>query len=179
MARKPPPRFNPKTFLATVGKGKTPLTFPKKTDYLFAMGCGGMRSSISRKGQVKLSVVSPTRQRSRDRDSRAGIPFLGSGASPGSWCVWPRRAALEHFPLLRIDKQAMIRLRSTTIRPSASCSSHISCLATFAFKRTWWINFSIPARSGWRGCCSYWPISGKKASRRRSFLRSVRKCWPR
>ena len=41
MARKQPPRFNPKIFLAKVSKGKTYTDLSQEADYLFARGYGG------------------------------------------------------------------------------------------------------------------------------------------
>jgi CRP/FNR family cyclic AMP-dependent transcriptional regulator len=58
MARKQPPRFNPTIFLATVGKGKTLLTSPKK-QIILSQGDTADAVFYIQEGQVKLSVVSP------------------------------------------------------------------------------------------------------------------------
>ena len=76
MARKQPPRFNPKTFLEEVGNGKTTLTFPKK-QILFSQGDAADAVFYIQEGQVKLTVVSPEGKEAIDRDTRSWCLFRG------------------------------------------------------------------------------------------------------
>ena len=106
MARKQSPRFNPKTFLATVGKGKTLLTPPKQT-IIFSQGDAADAVFYIQNGQVKLSVVSQECKEViiaiLERDN-----FLGEGCLAGQLVYMATATALENATLVRIDKQAMI-----------------------------------------------------------------------
>jgi CRP/FNR family transcriptional regulator, cyclic AMP receptor protein len=106
MARKQPPRFNPKIFLATVGNGKTMLTFPKK-QIIFSQGDAADAVFYIQEDQVKLSVVS-------QQGKEAIVAILERGAFLGECCIAGQTVrtatstALEDSALVRIDKQAMI-----------------------------------------------------------------------
>jgi CRP/FNR family transcriptional regulator, cyclic AMP receptor protein len=91
MARKQPPGFNPKIFLATVGKGKTLLTSLKKT-MIFSQGDAADAVFYIQEGQVKSRSRScPNKAKKPLARFCSGVTFWGKGASPGSWCTWPRR----------------------------------------------------------------------------------------
>jgi CRP-like cAMP-binding protein len=57
IARRQPARFNPKSFLGTVGEGKTLLTFPKR-QIIFSQGDAAYAVFYIQEGKVMLSVVS-------------------------------------------------------------------------------------------------------------------------
>jgi CRP-like cAMP-binding protein len=57
MAPRAKPIFNPKTFLAKVGKGKTHTDYPKNRK-VFSQGDAAEAIFHIRKGKVKLTVVS-------------------------------------------------------------------------------------------------------------------------
>jgi CRP/FNR family transcriptional regulator, cyclic AMP receptor protein len=106
IARRQPPRFNPTIFLATVGKGKTLLTPPKK-QIIFSQGDTADAVFYIQEGQVKLSVVSP-------QGKEAIVAILERAAFFEESCLARHtvRAAtstiLEDSILVRIAKQAMI-----------------------------------------------------------------------
>jgi CRP/FNR family cyclic AMP-dependent transcriptional regulator len=103
MGRKEPPRFNPTIFLATVGKGKTVLTSPKK-QIIFSQGDTADAVFYIQEGQVKLSVVSP-------QGKEAIVAILERAAFFGESCLARQtvRAGtstiLEDSILVRIAKQ--------------------------------------------------------------------------
>ena len=109
MARTRTPPFNPQTFLTEVGSGKTILTSPKKHTIFFARGCGGCRV-LYPGGQGQADRGLGARQRSRRRDVGTWGIFWGilPGRTDGS-CMRPR-PPLEDCSIVRIDKDAMIRM---------------------------------------------------------------------
>ena len=105
MARKQPPRFNPKTFLEKVSEGKTTLTFPKK-QIIFSQGDVAHAVFYIHEGQVKLSTVSQEGKEAviaiLDRGN-----FLGEGCLAGQLVYMTTATSLEPSTLVRIDKRAM------------------------------------------------------------------------
>ena len=106
MARKQSPRFNPKTFLATVGKGKTLLTPPKQT-IIFSQGDAADAVFYIQEGRVKLSVVSPEGKEAIVAILERGN-FFGEGCLAGQLVHMATATSLDNATLVRIDKQAMI-----------------------------------------------------------------------
>jgi CRP/FNR family transcriptional regulator, cyclic AMP receptor protein len=106
MARKQSPRFNPKTFLATVGKGKTLLTPPKQT-IIFSQGDAADAVFYIQAGQVKLSVVSQEGKEAIVAILEPGS-FLGEGCLAGQLVHMATATSLKNATLVRVDKQAMI-----------------------------------------------------------------------
>jgi len=98
--------FNPKTFLAKVGNGKTILTSPKK-HILFSQGDTADAVFYIQEGSVKLSVVS-------QQGKEAVVAILGRGSFFGEGCLagqlvcMATATSLENSSIVRIDKQAMI-----------------------------------------------------------------------
>jgi CRP-like cAMP-binding protein len=106
MGRKEPPRFNPTIFLATVGKGKTLLTSPKK-QIIFSQGDTADAVFYIQEGQVKLSVVSPQGKEAVVTILERG-GFFGEGCLAGQLVCMATATSLENSSIVRIDKQAMI-----------------------------------------------------------------------
>jgi CRP-like cAMP-binding protein len=79
MARKHLRRFNPKSFLATVGNGKTLLSSPKK-QIIFSQGDAADAVFYIEKGQVTLSVVS-------QQGKEAVVALLEKGSFFGEGCL--------------------------------------------------------------------------------------------
>jgi CRP-like cAMP-binding protein len=106
MARKQPPQFNPKIFLAKVSKGKTILTSPKR-QIIFSQGDTADAVFYIHEGQIKLSTVSQEGKEAviaiLDRGN-----FLGEGCLAGQLVYMTTATSQEHSTLVRIDKQAMI-----------------------------------------------------------------------
>jgi len=106
MARRQPPRFNPKNFLAKVSNGQTMLTFPKR-EIIFSQGSAADAVFYIHEGQIKLSTVSQEGKEAviaiLDRGN-----FLGEGCLAGQLVRMTTATSLENSTLVRIDKQAMI-----------------------------------------------------------------------
>jgi CRP/FNR family transcriptional regulator, cyclic AMP receptor protein len=108
MARKRTPRFNPHTFLTKVGSGKTSLTSPKK-QILFSQGDAAEAVFYIQAGKVKLSVVSQQGKEAVVAILEQG-GFFGEGCLAGQLVCMATATALEDSSIVRIDKQAMIRV---------------------------------------------------------------------
>lgn len=98
--------FNPKTFLAKVGNGKTSLVSPKHHK-IFSQGDAADAVFFIQAGKVKLSVVSL-------QGKEAVLALLEPGAFFGESCLVGQLVrtasafAAEATSVVRIDKEAMI-----------------------------------------------------------------------
>src|SRR5271167_2990248 len=99
-------KFNPKTFLATIGDGRKNLTFAKKRR-IFAQGDTADSVFYIQTGKVKLTVVSKT-----GREATIGVlaeeNFFGEGALAGQTVRMGSAEAMTDCEILRIDKKAMM-----------------------------------------------------------------------
>jgi CRP/FNR family cyclic AMP-dependent transcriptional regulator len=110
MAASPPSsksrKFDPKTFLATIGDGRKNLVFAKKRR-VFAQGDTADAVFYIQTGKIKLTVVSKT-----GREATIGIlaekNFFGEGALAGQAVRMGSAEAMTDCEILRIDKKAMI-----------------------------------------------------------------------
>jgi CRP/FNR family transcriptional regulator, cyclic AMP receptor protein len=108
MARTQSSSLDPQTFLTKVGSGKTNLTAPKK-HAIFSQGDAADAVFYLQSGKVKLTVVSK-------QGKEAVVAVLERGSFFGESClagqtVRPATAtALEDSSLVRIDKDAMLRV---------------------------------------------------------------------
>src|SRR6476620_6524713 len=100
--------FDPQLFLSKVGKGKTSLLSPKKHT-IFSQGDAAEAVFYIQGGKVKLTVVS-------QQGKKAVIAILERGAFFGESCLAGQTirtataTAVEDSSLVRIDKEAMIRV---------------------------------------------------------------------
>jgi CRP-like cAMP-binding protein len=100
--------FDPHTFLAKVGAGRTLVACPKQSP-IFTQGEAADAVFYIQEGQVKLTVVSA-------RGKEAVIALLAAQAFLGEGCLagQPRRmataTALTDGALMRIEKAAMLRV---------------------------------------------------------------------
>jgi len=101
-------KFNPQKFLAEVGKGKTTLTCPKKR-ILFSQGDTADAVFYIQTGKVKLTVISSEGKEAIIAILEPGA-FFGEGCLAGQLVCMATAAAMEKSTLVRIDKQAMIRV---------------------------------------------------------------------
>jgi CRP/FNR family cyclic AMP-dependent transcriptional regulator len=105
-ANKKSRKFNPNTFLATIGEGRKQLTFAKKQS-IFAQGDAADAVFYVQEGKVKLAVVSKT-----GREATVGLltggDFFGEGALAGQTLRMGSAAAMTDCEILRIDKRAMM-----------------------------------------------------------------------
>ncbi|MBK5280529.1 MAG: Crp/Fnr family transcriptional regulator [Nitrospiraceae bacterium] len=106
MGREQPPRFNPKIFLTTVGKGKTLLTSAKKT-IIFSQEDAADAVFYIQEGQVKLSIVSQQGKEAIVTILERGN-FFGEGCLAGQLVHMATATSLENSSIVRIDKQVMI-----------------------------------------------------------------------
>ncbi len=108
MARARIAAFDPQLFLAKVGKGKTSMTSPKKHT-IFSQGDAAEAVFYIQAGKVKLTVVS-------QQGKEAVIAILERGAFFGESCLAGQAirtataTAVEDSSIVRIDKEAMIRV---------------------------------------------------------------------
>ena len=101
-------KFSPRKFLAQVGKGKTTLTCPKNR-ILFSQGDAADAVFYIRTGQVKLIVISSQGKEAIVAMLEPGA-FFGEGCLAGQLVCMATAAATEKSTIVRIDKQAMIRV---------------------------------------------------------------------
>ena len=100
--------FNPQLFLTKVGKGKTSLISPKKHS-IFSQGDAAEAVFYIQAGKVKLTVVS-------QQGKEAVVAILERGAFFGESCLAGQMVrtatatAVEDSTIVRIDKDAMIRV---------------------------------------------------------------------
>jgi CRP-like cAMP-binding protein len=100
--------LDPKLFLTKVGKGKTSLLSPKKQT-IFSQGDAAEAVFYLQTGKVKLTVVS-------QQGKEAVIAILERGAFFGESCLAGQvirtatATAVEESNIVRIDKEAMIRV---------------------------------------------------------------------
>jgi CRP-like cAMP-binding protein len=100
--------FDPQVFLTKVGKGKTSLLSPKKHT-IFSQGDAAEAVFYLQAGKVKLTVVS-------QQGKEAVIAILERGAFFGESCLAGQvirtatATAVEESNIVRIDKEAMIRV---------------------------------------------------------------------
>ena len=109
MARERTASFDPQTFLAIVGSGKTILEF-EKNQTIFSQGDAADAVFYIQEGKVKISVVSP-------KGKEAVVAVLGRADFFGEGCLLagqPVRTATatsrEASAIVRIEKSAMIRV---------------------------------------------------------------------
>jgi CRP/FNR family transcriptional regulator, cyclic AMP receptor protein len=108
MARKQPPQFSPKIFLAKVGHGKS-LLRPSKHQLIFSQGDAADAVFYIQAGQVKLTVVSEQGKEAVIAMLEPGS-FFGEGCLAGQLVCMATATAMGNSALIRIDKQAMIRV---------------------------------------------------------------------
>ncbi|MEO6307285.1 MAG: Crp/Fnr family transcriptional regulator [Nitrospiraceae bacterium] len=108
MPRKRTTPFNPQTFLTKIGRGGTSPTSSKK-QVLFSQGDAAEAVFFIQEGKVKLTVVS-------QQGKEAIVAILEQGSFFGESCLagqtvrMSTATALENSSIVRIDKDAMIRV---------------------------------------------------------------------
>lgn len=98
--------FDPHTFLAKVGAGRTLVACPKQSP-IFAQGDAADAVFYIQDGQVKLSVVS-ARGKEAVIALLAAQTFFGEGCLAGQPVRMATATALTDCALMRIEKHAMI-----------------------------------------------------------------------
>ncbi len=99
-------KFDPSTFLATIGEGRKILGVQKKQT-IFTQGDKADAVFYLQKGKVRLTVVSKA-----GKEATIGIvgekQFLGEGALAGQLFRMGSAVALTDCDLLRVEKKAML-----------------------------------------------------------------------
>ena len=100
--------FNPQTFLANVGHGKTTLQTLKK-QLIFSQGDTADAVFYVQAGRIKLTVLSQ-----QGKEAVVGIleqgSFFGEGCLVGQLACVATATALDASTIVRIEKAAMIRV---------------------------------------------------------------------
>jgi CRP-like cAMP-binding protein len=107
MARRATP-FNPKTFFAQDGDGRTTQQYQKRQS-LFSQGDAADAVFYIQAGKIKLTVVSPQGKEAVVAILERGS-FFGEGCLAGQPVCMATATAVENSTLVRIEKQTMIRL---------------------------------------------------------------------
>ena len=104
----PQPAFDPHTFLAKVGTGRTLVPYPAQRP-IFAQGDTADAVFYIQDGQVKLTVVS---ERGKEAVIAVLAPqtFFGEGCLAGQPVRMATATALTDCTLMRIAKPAMLRV---------------------------------------------------------------------
>jgi CRP/FNR family transcriptional regulator, cyclic AMP receptor protein len=101
-------KFDPKTFLATIGKGRTITEYPKD-ETLFAEGDSADAIFYIQKGKVKLTVVSENGKEAIIAIFDAG-DFLGEACLANQPLRKARATAMTGCSVMRIEKSVTFRV---------------------------------------------------------------------
>ena len=100
--------FNPKTFLAKVGEGRSIRTY-RKNELVFSQGDPADEVFYIQKGKVKITVVSE-----RGKEAVVAIleadEFLGEGCLAGQTQRISVAAAITECVIMRLEKAAVVRV---------------------------------------------------------------------
>ena len=108
MAKKRRPPFDPKSFLAEVGEGRT-ISQYRKDQIVFSQGDPADAVFYIQKGKVKVTVVS-------DQGKEAVVAILGAGEFCGEGCLagQARRIAtvraMTECTIMRLQKTSIVRV---------------------------------------------------------------------
>jgi CRP/FNR family transcriptional regulator, cyclic AMP receptor protein len=123
MPNEPKPTFNPATFLAKAGIGRTNASLPKEA-VIFSQGDPADTVFYIQKGKVKLTVVSA-------QGKEAVVAVLGVGEFCGEGCLagQTRRistaSAMTGCEIMRLEKAAMFRVLQAEPRFSEMFVSYL------------------------------------------------------
>jgi len=98
--------FNPKTFLSTIGAGRTLVSF-RKGQTIFAQGDPADSLFVIQKGEVKVSVKSPSGKETI-LDILSDADFVGKDSVAGQAARTGSASAMTDCSLLRISKKNMM-----------------------------------------------------------------------
>jgi len=108
MRRKRKSHFDPKSFLAKVGKGRTIGNY-KKNQIVFSQGDPADAIFYVQKGRIKLTVVSK-----QGKEAIVGIlgtsDFFGEGCLAGQQVRMATASALSECSVARVEKSAALRV---------------------------------------------------------------------
>lgn len=108
MAKKPRPKFDPKSFLAKVGEGRS-IVKHRKGEIVFSQGDAADAVFYIQKGKVKVTVIS-------EQGKEAVVAVLGTDEFFGEGCLVgrPQRiatvATMTESVIMRLEKVAIVRV---------------------------------------------------------------------
>ena len=115
--------FNPRTFLSTIGRGRTLVSFQKRNT-IFAQGDSTDGLFFIQEGKVQLSVVSEA-----GKEATLGIlsegDFFGEGGLAGQNLRMSSAIAMTDCTLLHVEKKAMMQAMSREPKLSAMFMKHL------------------------------------------------------
>jgi len=101
-------KFNPKTFLSTIDRGRTIATFPRKRT-IFAQGDSSDSVFYIQRGKIKLTVLAKS-----GKEATIGILNEGNFFGEGCLAAQPFRmctaTTITECTLMRIDKKSMMEV---------------------------------------------------------------------
>src|SRR6201984_2631286 len=106
LAAKKSGRFDPNTFLATIGEGRKILSVPKK-QLIFTQGDEADSVFYVQKGKVRLTVVSKIGKEATIAIVSEGN-FFGEGSLAGQLLRMGSAVAMTDCEILRVEKNTMI-----------------------------------------------------------------------
>ena len=165
MANKQRPSFDPKSFLAKVGEGRSFGTY-RKDQIVYSQGDPADSVFFIQKGRVKITVLS-------ERGKEAVVAILGANHFFGEACLagQTRRiatlTAMADSLIVRLEKAAIIRVIHTEPAFAEMFIAHLLHPGPSALKQTSSISCSIRARNGSRGCSCCWRNLAKRSGQSR------------
>jgi len=105
---KPKPIFNPQSFLASIGRGKTHTDY-SRNQKVFAQGDEAQAIFYIQKGKVKLTVVS-NQGKEAVIAMLAGGDFFGEGCLAGQLLRMSTVTTLSECSIVRIEKSDTVRV---------------------------------------------------------------------
>jgi CRP/FNR family cyclic AMP-dependent transcriptional regulator len=129
----PPPQFDGRSFLTSMGMGRTSTTYQTK-QVVYRQGDQADAVHYIQAGRVRLTVVS-------EQGKEGVIAMLGAGEFFGEGCIamQPLRmssaSTMVKSTIVRIEKAVMLRLLHD--QPCRKCSCRSCCRATFRSRPTW------------------------------------------
>jgi len=155
--------FDPHAFLATIGKGRKFVLFPRKQE-IFAQGDSADAVFYIQTGKVKLTVVSKT-----GKEATIGIlgegDFFGEAALAGPALRMDSATAMTDCAVLRIDKKAMMEALHRQHEFSDMFVAYLLA-RNIRYEEDLVDQLSIRAKRGWPGSFYCSPALARKANLR-------------
>jgi CRP-like cAMP-binding protein len=156
---KRPPSFNPKSFLAKIGEGRSIHAYHRE-QIVFSQGDPADAVFYIQKGKAKVTVASE-----RGKEAVVAIfgpnDFFGKGCLAGQGLRIATVATLTESVIVRLEKAAIVRVIHQE-PASPRCSLPIFLARQFASKPISSISCSIRARNVLRGCSCCWRTLARK-----------------
>jgi CRP/FNR family cyclic AMP-dependent transcriptional regulator len=172
MATKRRPSFDPKSFLAVVGEGRSIGEY-RKDEIVMSQGDPADAVFYIQSGKVKVSVVS-------EQGKEAVVAMLGTNDFFGEGCLagQMRRiatvATMTDSVIVRLEKAAIVRVIQQEPAFSGMFIAHLLARA-IRVEADSSISCSIRARNALPGCSCCWRTLARKRNPSRSSRKSARR----